>query len=139
MESLIAAKVGDTSSLFSDPISVQGNQLIDEATRRFLIVDQKCTGFALIATLSALLLSLPNTLLRKLLSVIVIIVLLQLENLIRINHLHHILVTKEASFHYDHFYVWQGINFVYAIIVFFTTYYMFYSNSRYRKGHSEVG
>ena len=126
----LAIMAGKLYGLFDQGMLVERNRLIHISSGRFVVVDHQCTGFSLLATLFALLVSLPNQLKHKIMSLICVLVLLQLENLIRINHLYYLISVAPEYFNLFHLYLWQGVNFFYAIGVFLAVYHFFHFNNK---------
>lgn len=126
----LAVVAGKLYGVFDQGILIEKNRLIHVSSGRFVVVDHQCTGFSLLATLFALLVSLPNQLKHKILSLMCVLILLQLENLIRINHLYYLISVAPEYFNLFHLYLWQGVNFFYAIGVFLAVYHFFHFNHK---------
>lgn len=118
-QTAIANLVSWLYQLLGFQVLQQGNLLIDPVSGRYVIVDHQCTGFALIGTLSALWVSLPFSFKQKVCGVCLFVVLIQFENAIRIMHLYQLMSENNTWFNFYHFYLWQGVNFIYAIGVFY--------------------
>jgi len=107
------------SSLFTDNILLDTNKLIHADTGRYIVIDSQCSGLSLIATLLAAFCSLTNKISEKLVMSLIAIVAIQTLNILRISHL--FFEIKHPTNHFDiyHLYVWQLINFVFAMGLFY--------------------
>ncbi|WP_339723532.1 hypothetical protein [uncultured Paraglaciecola sp.] len=118
----IANIVGTLLRFVDANVVIEYNQIWGGLTERYVVIDHQCTGFSLIATLSAILFVLPINWQKKITGVVIIIVFVQLENVVRISHLYYLVVNNSPSFDFYHLYLWQGVNFVYAIALFLITF-----------------
>ena len=105
--------------LFSEHISIQGNHLIHPESQRYLVVDSQCTALSLIATLIAAIWAMPHKAVTKLIMTILATVLIQIENIVRILHLFNEISQPDNHFDFYHLYVWQFINFAYALVILY--------------------
>jgi len=105
--------------IFSNNITSQGNHLIHPETKRYLVVDAQCTALSLIATLVAAILATSHKITTKIVMIIIATILIQLENIVRIMHLFYEIRLPINNFYFYHLYVWQFINFAYALVVFY--------------------
>jgi len=113
----IALVVEKLVTFLNYPISVHANNLMDPTSFRYVIVDNECTGLILLASVCSALLALNKSIKNKLLSVVIAVFIMQIENFIRIVHLYIEMITPNNNFDFYHLYVWQGINFVTALLV----------------------
>ncbi|MBL4942260.1 MAG: hypothetical protein JKY81_11425 [Colwellia sp.] len=111
--------------IFSADITTQGNHLIHPDTKRYLVVDAQCTALSLIATLVAAILATPHKATTKIVMIILATILIQLENVVRIVHLFNEIRLPVNNFYLYHLYVWQFINFAYALVVFYLLHTLF--------------
>ncbi len=116
---LLANIVAFLSAYFDSSVMVENNQVINSISLRYIVINEECTGFSLIATLSALFFALPIRWFRKLMTFCCIFVLIEVENIARIMHLFYLVETQSPYFDFYHLYFWQGLNFIYALIIFF--------------------
>ncbi|GAA6206224.1 MULTISPECIES: archaeosortase/exosortase family protein [Thalassotalea] len=103
--------------LIAEPIIVDGNLLKHTNSTRFLIVDNECTGLMLIASVSAVVLALNQPIYNKICMLIVAVLVLHVENILRIIHLMYEIKEENNDFDFYHLYIWQIINFVTALLV----------------------
>ena len=106
-------------ALFSNNILIDSNKLIHADTGRYIIIDQQCSGLTLIATLLAAFCSLPTKKSKKLAMSLIAIVAIQALNILRISHLFFEIKQPVNHFEMYHLYVWQFINFTFAIALFY--------------------
>jgi len=116
---------------YSTNVVIAGNALINPVSGNYVTIDNACTGLSLIATLTAGLFALSGTIREKMGYFLLIILLIQVENIIRISQLFY-LISHQASiakFNFYHLFFWQFINFIYAMLVF----YFIFINSKHAK------
>jgi len=106
-------------ALFTNNILLDANKLIHADTSRYIIIDQQCSGLTLIATLLAAFCSLPIKKSEKLAMSLIAIVAIQALNILRISHLFFEIKHPINHFEIYHLYVWQFINFVSSMGVFY--------------------
>ncbi|WP_076419556.1 hypothetical protein [Colwellia sp. UCD-KL20] len=119
IQSYLAEAAGYLGHFFLDNVSVIDNKLIHADTQRFVIVDHKCTALSLIATLWAAIFALQYRWSLKILMAISACILIQIENIIRIVHLFNEIKYPINQFELYHLYIWQLVNFVSALALFF--------------------
>ncbi|WDE05128.1 exosortase/archaeosortase family protein [Thalassomonas viridans] len=119
VELAIAGFAGEFYRLFFGDILISANQLIHEGSGAYVVVDQECTALALVATVWAGIFSLSHSLKKKIMMAIIAIAVIQLENAFRIMHLYYEIGKVINRFEFYHLYVWQLINFITAVCVFF--------------------
>ena len=122
IQQYITKSVAYFYNIFFPPISYINNVLIHTETNRFLVVDHHCTALALCATVAAAILAIPGNHIKKALVAITAIFLIQIENIFRISHLMYEVQTINNQFELFHLYVWQLINFLFALCVFYTAF-----------------
>ncbi len=105
-------------NLYSSQWLVENNVLMHSISRRFIVVDQACTGLTLLATLIAGTFSLLMPWRNKLLMALLLTFLIQLENSLRIAHLFYLIKQPINNFEFFHLYFWQVLNFMSAIFIF---------------------
>jgi len=120
----LAEFAGYIGHFFLENITVFENKLIYMDSLRFVVVDNKCTALSLIATLWSGIFALRFKWALKLGMAVGTAILIQLENTIRIIHLYHEIKHPINQFEYYHLYVWQGINFLTAVLVFILMYWV---------------
>jgi len=106
-------------ALFTHNILIDTNRLIHADTGRYIIIDQQCSGLSLIATLLAAFCSLPIKKRKILAMSLIAIVAIQALNIFRISHLFFEIKHPINHFEIYHLYVWQLINFVFSMGVFY--------------------
>ncbi len=119
VQSMLAYIVASLSVYFDPFVIVESNQVINSVSLRYVVVNEECTGFSLIATLSALFFALPISSFHKLLTLCCTFVLIEIENVMRIMHLFYLVETQSPYFNFYHLYFWQALNFIYALTIFF--------------------
>ena len=107
------------SSIFSNDLIIKGNMMIHQSSERFVVVDEQCTGLALTATLFAAVMALSMKKLNKVLALIAIFIALQAFNILRISHLFYEVKTISNNFDFYHLYVWQLLNFIFSLTIFY--------------------
>jgi len=110
---------GKLYNFYSQQWLVSGNKIIHSDSLRFVYVDRSCTGLSLIATLTAAIFSLSFSWSKKISMVIIAALLIQIENLIRITHLFHLVKQVDSNFDFYHLYIWQLVNFIVALFIFY--------------------
>ncbi|MDO6447486.1 archaeosortase/exosortase family protein [Colwellia sp. 1_MG-2023] len=113
----LANNVAYIYQLFVGSIIVDGNLLKHIDSTRFLIVDNECTGLMLIASVSAVIMALNQPINNKIFMIIIAVLILHVENIIRISHLMYEIKEESNDFDFYHLYIWQFINFVTALLV----------------------
>ncbi len=119
IQSTLASVVIWFYSLFSNGATSDGNIIKHVETGRFLVIDQYCTGFTLVATLVAGLMALHISWTNKFFAAIIAILFIQFENIFRITHLFYEIKQPINNFEIYHLYIWQGINFITALLTFY--------------------
>ena len=104
------------------PMLTEGNRLIHLESGRYVIVDSQCTALSLSATLMAAMFSLPYQWRDKVFAAFLAVSLIQIENIIRITCLFYEVKQPVNNFHLFHLYIWQLINFIVALIIFYSLY-----------------
>jgi exosortase/archaeosortase family protein len=118
-QSSLADIVGNFYTFFSNKIIIDNNLLIHADTGRYVVVDSQCTGLSLIATFVAGIFSLGYSIKNKLIMVISAVILIQLENILRITHLFYEMKEPINNFEIYHLYIWQLVNFIFALALFY--------------------
>ena len=119
IEQFIAWFVASLYGFFFDDMLLAGNHLIHKASARYVIVDQQCTALVLVASLMAGIFSLPHKRRNKIAMILIAVAVIQVENAFRIMHLYYEMGKKNNQFEFYHLYVWQLINFIMAVCLFF--------------------
>jgi exosortase/archaeosortase family protein len=105
--------------VFGTELIVKGNILIHQHTLQFVVIDNECTGLMLVASVCAAIIGLARTLQNTLKMVVIAVIILQAENIIRIAHLFFEIGQADNNFEFYHIYVWQVVNFITGLVVFF--------------------
>ena len=71
----------------------------------------------LIASVSAVIMALNQPISNKIYMLIVVVLILHVENILRITHLMYEIKEENNDFDFYHLYIWQIINFVTALLV----------------------
>jgi len=103
--------------ILAEPVIVDENTLRHIGTSRFLIVNDECTGLVLLASVCSVFMAFNYSWPAKLKMIVTVILLLQVENIIRITHLLFIFKKENNDFDIYHLYIWQVINFTTALFV----------------------
>lgn len=119
IETAIAELTRLTYSLIFEPIIRENNHIIHISSNRYLVVDHQCTALALCATLTAALLALPHKWTIRIAAAVIAVLLIQIENIIRIVFLMYEIKSPINNFDFYHLYIWQFINFCFALLVFY--------------------
>ena len=122
IQNQITQWVAQFYNLFFQPIKFDNNILLHPETGRYLVVDQQCTALTLCASLAAAIMAMPAKVVKNILFALMAIVLIQLENILRISHLIYEIRTTNNQFDFFHLYFWQSINFLFALCVFYFAY-----------------
>jgi exosortase/archaeosortase family protein len=112
----LADSVADIYRYFFTGIAVNGNVIIVNS-ERYLIIDNECTALMLSASVASAIFALNYSLLSRVFSIISSLLLIQCENMLRIVHLIVEIQKPDNLFNFYHLYVWQGINFLTAVVV----------------------
>jgi exosortase/archaeosortase family protein len=115
----LADIVGTFYRFFSNAIIIDNNLLIHEDTGRYVVVDTQCTGLSLIATFLAGVFALPYSIKNKSIMALSAVMLIQLENILRITHLFYEMKEPINNFEIYHLYIWQLVNFLFALALFY--------------------
>lgn len=133
VQNSIAQLVANIYNHFFVPITVEGNLLIHANTDRFLIVDNQCTGLMLTASVSAAIFAFRYPVNLKMAYVLLGIIVIQLQNVLRILHLVFESQTVDNSFDFYHLYFWQLMNFLTALFVIFLSEYLMNKKAKEKK------
>ena len=109
-------------TLAVEPNSLLNNQLIHTESGRYLVIDSNSTALPLTATLVAALLSTEFSWTKRIVAIVIAVLLLQIENVVRITHLFYEIKQPVNSFHLFNLYIWQFVLFVSAIVIFYWLY-----------------
>mgnify|MGYP001954885579 CR=1 FL=1 len=104
-------------SYFDVNVAVAENRIIHTISNRYVIVDNSCTGFMLLASVCALIVAVVKPFKLKIMMIFSAFLILQFENIIRICHLFYEIQKPNNAFDFYHLYVWQCLNFITALIV----------------------
>lgn len=118
IQSCLAEIVGYFGNVVLDDMIVIENKLVHANSQRYVIVDDKCTGISLIATLWSAIFALQFRWILKIWMAMTSAVLIQFENIIRIAHLYNEIKYPINQFELYHLYIWQLINFITALAIF---------------------
>ncbi|PCI59084.1 MAG: hypothetical protein COB35_12220 [Gammaproteobacteria bacterium] len=122
---------GQLYNFYSQQWLVTDNKIIHSDSLRFVYVDRSCTGLSLIATLTAAFFSLSFSWSKKITMVIIAALLIQIENLIRITHLFHLVKQVDNDFDFYHLYIWQLTNFIVALLIFYALIWIYNKNNKH--------
>lgn len=106
-------------TMLGTKVVVQGNMLIHQHTLQFVVVDNECTGLMLLASVCAAIIGLGHSTSHTLKMMLIAVIILQIENIIRITHLFFVIKQPNNSFEFYHLYFWQIVNFITGLAVFF--------------------
>lgn len=120
----LADWVANIYRCFFTGISVNGNVITIVNSERHLIIDNECTALMLSASVASAIFALNYSLLSRVFSIIISLLLIQCENMLRILHLIVEIQKPDNLFNFYHLYVWQGINFLTAVAVILITEHM---------------
>ena len=112
----LADSVTDIYRYFFTGITVNGNVIVVNS-ERYLIIDNECTALMLSASVASAIFALNYSLLSRICSIVLSLLLIQCENILRILHLIFEIQKPDNLFNFYHLYVWQGINFLTAVVV----------------------
>jgi exosortase/archaeosortase family protein len=112
----LADWVTDIYRYFFTGITVNGNVIIVNS-ERYLIIDNECTALMLSASVASAIFALNYSLLSRIFSIVISLLLIQFENILRILHLIFEIQKPDNLFNFYHLYIWQGINFLTAVVV----------------------
>ncbi len=112
----LADWVTDIYRYFFTGITVNGNVIVVNS-ERYLIIDNECTALMLSASVASAIFALNYSLLSRICSIVLSLLLIQCENILRILHLIFEIQKPDNLFNFYHLYVWQGINFLTAVVV----------------------
>ncbi|MBU2892509.1 hypothetical protein KO495_04125 [Colwellia sp. D2M02] len=133
IQTALAYAAANLSQLFSRDVLLNENEIIHSLSQRYIVVDSQCTALSLIGTLLAAIIALPiksisasassvtfSQIVRiKGLIFFISAGFIQVLNIIRISHLFFEIKHPINNFEFYHLYVWQGINFVTVICIFY--------------------
>jgi len=137
-QSSLADVVGTLYTFISNEIIIDNNLLIHPETGRYVVIDSQCTGLALIATFWAGVFSLSYSIKNKIFMALIAVILIQLENLLRITRLFHEIKNPINNFEIYHLYIWQLINFIFALALFyFLSYYITHKEISFVKNNNK--
>ncbi len=119
LSNFLAQLSREFSLLFTDNILINENKLIHPDTGRYITIDQQCSGLSLSGTLIAAFCSLSIKNSKKLLMSILAVLVIQTLNIIRISHLFFEIQYPVNHFEIYHLYVWQLVNFIFSIGIFY--------------------
>ena len=99
--------------------TMNGNVLTHQDSLHYVIVDNECTGLMLLASVCAAIIGFSRSVLNTLKMIIIAVIILQVENVIRISHLFFEIQLPENNFEFYHLYFWQLVNFLTGLSVIF--------------------
>ncbi len=118
IQNLLSQVAGHIYGWFAEDFVVVANKLIHLQQERYVVINQQCTALSLIASLLAAVFSLPITIMQKIGGALFVVVSIQIENIIRIIFLFNEIKKTDNLFDFYHLYLWQFINFVFALLIF---------------------
>jgi exosortase/archaeosortase family protein len=113
----LADWVANIYRYFFTEITVNGNIITIVNSERYLIIDNECTALMLSASVASAIFALNYSLLSRIFSIIISLLIIQCENMLRILHLIVEIQKPDNLFNFYHLYIWQGINFLTAVVV----------------------
>ena len=117
IQRIITQTVALIHAALGTSFTVNGNVLTHQPSLQYVIVDNECTGLMLLASVCAAIIGFARSALKTLKMITIAVIILSIENVIRIAHLFFEIRLPNNNFEFYHLYVWQIVNFITGLVV----------------------